>query len=73
MPGAEAGGVFGHLSEALWATPPNLSPESRYTAWNGCLYPAGGALLVLWPGAPRRCSGSGHSSATSRGSCERSS
>lgn len=35
---------------ALLASPPS-TPLSRYTAWNGALYLATGALLYAWPGA----------------------
>jgi hypothetical protein len=34
----------------LFGKPPNLSTASKYTAMNGVLYLATGALLVAWPG-----------------------
>lgn len=34
----------------LLERPATLSPASRYTAMNGYLYLAGGALLLVWPG-----------------------
>jgi hypothetical protein len=36
--------------ETLSASP-RRTPLSRYTAWNGALYLAFGALLYAWPGA----------------------
>jgi hypothetical protein len=34
----------------LLEKPTNLSPASKYTAMNGLVYLAGGALLIVWPG-----------------------
>ncbi|WP_236960189.1 hypothetical protein [Methylobacterium durans] len=39
------------LIEELLASPHNLSPVSKYTAMNGVLYLAAGALLIACPGA----------------------
>ncbi|MEH3143846.1 MAG: hypothetical protein PGN34_00440 [Methylobacterium frigidaeris] len=39
------------LIQELLATPRNLSAASKYTAMNGVLYLAAGALLMAWPGA----------------------
>jgi len=35
----------------LWATTPNLSRASQWTAMNGYIYLSLGALFVIWPGA----------------------
>ncbi len=35
----------------LKESPPNLSTSSKYTALNGIIYLASGALLMIWPGA----------------------
>jgi hypothetical protein len=35
----------------LKKSPPNLSKSSKYTALNGIIYLASGALLMIWPGA----------------------
>ncbi len=35
----------------LLERPPKLSVASRYTALNGVIYIAAGALLVVWPGS----------------------
>lgn len=39
------------LGQELLATPRNLSAASKYTAMNGVIYLAAGALLMAWPGA----------------------
>jgi hypothetical protein len=39
--------LFADLKES----PPNLSISSKYTALNGIVYLALGALLIIWPGA----------------------
>lgn len=39
------------LGQALLATPRSVSAASRYTAINGVIYLAAGALLLAWPGA----------------------
>jgi hypothetical protein len=39
------------LIKDLLAKPPHLSTGSKYTAMNGFLYLATGALLIAWPGA----------------------
>src|SRR3954471_22788282 len=39
------------LIQELLARPPNLSTPSKYTAINGVIYLAAGALLIAWPGA----------------------
>ena len=39
------------LLKDLFERPPKLSAASRYTAMNGVIYIAAGALLVVWPGA----------------------
>lgn len=36
---------------ALLATSPNSTPLARYTAWNGALYLALGAIFYAYPGA----------------------
>jgi hypothetical protein len=38
------------LSDLL-EKPPSLSAASKYTALNGFIYLASGALLIVWPGA----------------------
>jgi hypothetical protein len=39
------------LINELLARPPNLPTMSKYTALNGVIYLAAGAMLVAWPGA----------------------
>ncbi|WP_457108097.1 hypothetical protein [Methylobacterium sp. P5_C11] len=39
------------LIQELLATPSNVSSTSKYTAMNGAIYLAAGALLIVWPGA----------------------
>ena len=39
------------LIQELLATPHNVSTMSKYTAMNGLMYLAAGALLIAWPGA----------------------
>lgn len=39
------------LFRELLAKPSNLSDSARYTAANGLIYLAAGALLIVWPGA----------------------
>lgn len=38
------------LIQKLLATPSNVPTTSKYTAMNGAIYLAAGALLVAWPG-----------------------
>jgi hypothetical protein len=45
----EMHGISRLISE-LVEKPTNLSNASKYTAMNGVIYIAGGALLILWPG-----------------------
>jgi hypothetical protein len=39
------------LAKNLLEKPADLSTASKYTAFNGVIYLAAGALLIVWPGA----------------------